>query len=731
MKKLFTIAAALLASFSLWAQEADIAIDAMTAEDATTYFKEYDGTNVLYAGDYQLTGEYYNIKADQTNNSAYVGITSDKELAKVAFLVTGNGSNKNINAGLIGYTEVAATPDFANADYATNVDPAVTIANKNYTDAEWVEFDLSGLELKAVYFSKQWKNVVIGTAAKASFPSGNAQSLFVYGIRVWFAGGSSSDCIEADAEFDADETDLAIEEGEEEVSTNLTFTAGDNTSTEAYTVLKDGKATTDAVVENGVFTATAAGEYTVKASQAADDTYCQVVKEVVITVTDNRPAPTEMFSLVCTASSDVTISNGGTQQEIAPDYGTVTGGSAYMQNDHGSKSQKVIVKSGHLSFGAGTITLVMELDEPLNEGDIITATGLNSEGLCFGVTFSRSDNLDNQLASEEDSFEVPADFEGATTLYAWRHSSNGTNVKSINIVRPADDGTAKLVVNADDIDLDVTPEVANPSAKVVFSGKNLTPGTYDLVVPNVAGLSVNPAAVTVGEDGKLNAEVTISYASSVDVEAAIAEVELTIDELDATVTINYSAAHAVVYSTSVDFENYILTNGLGAKHDDAVALLEAANIEYANINELDSLNDEKAARNEPFLGMKIKTAGGYIKVCLEAGKTLKVKFGNLPAAVKVTINGEAQPDHSEGDFELEAAAEDRFVTLATSTGGTVVFKQIMIGEDFAEVVLPESPVPSALENAEGEVKAAKRVVNGQLVIEREGVRYNAQGAVLK
>ena len=109
---------------------------------------------------------------------------------------------------------------------------------------------------------------------------------------------------------------------------------------------------------------------------------------------------------------------------------------------------------------------------------------------------------------------------------------------------------------------------------------------------------------------------------------------------------------------------------------------------------------------------------------------MKVKFGNLPAAIKVTINGEVQADHSEGNFELEAAAEDRYVTLATSSGSTVVFKQIMIGEDFAEVVLPESPA-TALENAEGEVKAVKRVVNGQLVIEREGVRYNAQGAVLK
>ena len=221
MKKIFTLVTAVLASFSLWAQsDADIAIDAMTESTVETYFKSYGDATLVYAGTYQQTGSNYNIKCDQTNNSAYVGVTATKELSKVAFLVTGNGNNKNINAGLIGYQNVAETPNFAITDYASFVSPSVAIPSANYSDAQWVEFDLSGLELKAVYFAKQWKNVVAGSAASASYPSGNAQSLFVYGIRVWFAGESVTYSVTYKANNGTEAADV-VAENAKKVASNM------------------------------------------------------------------------------------------------------------------------------------------------------------------------------------------------------------------------------------------------------------------------------------------------------------------------------------------------------------------------------------------------------------------------------------------------------------------------------------------------------------------------------
>ena len=40
-------------------------------------------------------------------------------------------------------------------------------------------------------------------------------------------------------------------------------------------------------------------------------------------------------------------------------------------------------------------------------------------------------------------------------------------------------------------------------------------------------------------------------------------------------------------------------------------------------------------------------------------------------------------------------------------------------------------VPDAIDNTVVEGKAVKRIVNGQLVIEKNGVIYNAQGAMVR
>ena len=89
-------------------------------------------------------------------------------------------------------------------------------------------------------------------------------------------------------------------------------------------------------------------------------------------------------------------------------------------------------------------------------------------------------------------------------------------VYAVKLLKGQDDGQPKLNVNPESIALHATAAVPNPSAKVTFSGKNLAAGNYALSVPDLAGLSVTPASVTVGEDGKLNAEVTIHNSTQID-----------------------------------------------------------------------------------------------------------------------------------------------------------------------------------------------------------------------
>ena len=183
------------------------------------------------------------------------------------------------------------------------------------------------------------------------------------------------------------------------------------------------------------------------------------------------------------------------------------------------------------------------------------------------------------------------------------------------------------------------------------------------------------------------------------------------------------------YASSLNIEQLVLDNG--KKYDIKSALL-ANGYDYKDINELDSLNDEKTARNEPYLGLKIKKQGGYIACNVQAGHTIRVKFGYVAADVKAYANDQEMtlaPVENALEVLEFTAAEETFIKLETTTGSTVVIKQIMLDEDIQAVTLPD-PLPTGINNAEEAVKTVKVIRNGQLFIEKNGVLYNAQGARL-
>ena len=329
----------------------------------------------------------------------------------------------------------------------------------------------------------------------------------------------------------------------------------------------------------------------------------------------------------------------------------------------------------------------------------------------------------------------------ATKTYRIEISNAGTSnasVAEVAFVGPQSTDPM-LNVNPAEVTLAVTAAKAQDEATVKFTGKNLAAGTYNLTIPNLAGLTVSPTSVTVGEDGKLNQDVTIAYTSTVDVAAASASISLTIGELSKSVAINYSAVMAKSYiNASVNIEQWVLDNG--TRTNDFKAVLDAANIEYNNIDALDSLNDEKDYRNYPYLGIKLKKADAALRCWLQAGNSISVKFGNVGADFKVIANGVEQTLTAEGYANLTVdgnkvltlsnAPEDMYLEIVCNSTKTLVVKQIMFNEAIAPVVLPE-PTPTAINNTEATVKAVKMVRNGQLFIEKNGVLYNAQGAVVK
>lgn len=201
------------------------------------------------------------------------------------------------------------------------------------------------------------------------------------------------------------------------------------------------------------------------------------------------------------------------------------------------------------------------------------------------------------------------------------------------------------------------------------------------------------------------------------------------------------------YATSLNIEQYVLDNGMHNADKDHIgeafaAVLNSAHYAYSNINALDTLNDDpsKTNRNYAFLGLKIKNTNGYMACWLQASHTIKIRFGNVGADFKVAVNGVEQTltaaEYANTSVESAnvfsfTADEDALLEIKGSANNkTLVIKQIMLDAEIQEVTLPE-PIPTGINNTEEAVKAVKVIRNGQLFIEKNGVLFNAQGAVVK
>lgn len=153
--------------------------------------------------------------------------------------------------------------------------------------------------------------------------------------------------------------------------------------------------------------------------------------------------------------------------------------------------------------------------------------------------------------------------------------------------------------------------------------------------------------------------------------------------------VTFYAKFSKAYAESIDFEGMVINNG---KSYDVKSALDAKYYDYKTIDALDSLNNAKgAARNEPYLGLKIKTKGGYLACNVLPGTTIRIKFGYVAAdvlAIAGTDTMTLEPnDNKIADLEFPIMVET-LVKLQTTTDKTVVIKQIQIDEPIATWMYP-------------------------------------------
>ena len=163
---------------------------------------------------------------------------------------------------------------------------------------------------------------------------------------------------------------------------------------------------------------------------------------------------------------------------------------------------------------------------------------------------------------------------------------------------------------------------------------------------------------------------------------------VTIESAIITQDTTFYGSFSPLFATSINIEQLVLDNG---KSYGLMAQMGTQHYSSNLTNDLDSLNDTKTKRNEPYLGQKVKAAGKLLDFRVAAGSTVKVKFGNIGDTTEVSINGGAYAKMviTEGVYTY-TAEENVYLSIKTVSGSTVVFKQIMIDEDIQDVELPVS-----------------------------------------
>ena len=370
------------------------------------------------------------------------------------------------------------------------------------------------------------------------------------------------------------------------------------------------------------------------------------------------------------------------------------------------------------------------------EDDIFVMNITTPAGATMGTMKLYADNAGSELLFESDEigaegenrWDLPASVAGKTSLYIYRGDGNDWNptFTYISVERPCNGGEPSLKVSDASITLRATAQEPTVSKVVKFTGKNLPAGTYNFAInPAAAGLSVSPTSVTVPDNGKLNQEVTVTFAATADAGMAMAELSLAVDTLSQKVLIAYSASLSKEYGESIDFEQFVLDNGMSGNF---AAALEAKHYIFsANGMSLDSLDNAKDDNNEPYLGLKIKAANAYVGCWLKQNDTIQIKFGKVSADVKFTAGTNEltkTPADLAEDFEFIAENAAVYVKFETTTADAVVVKHI-------NILRAEEPIEGFEDVIDAARTATKIIRNGQLLIIRDGKVYTVQGVEVR
>ena len=186
MKKIKLFALALMATFSLSAMavDPDLSINDQS-QGSESFLKTYETQAVTISSSASFSGGAVQLgNTPSSYDQHYLEVlAANNAIDSISFLISGNGSNKSIQAPVFGWAETATSNEAAT--YAI-LDPVVVTAN-SYSAAQWFTYNFSVADVKClrIYRTTKYISSVDPEYASSSTALGSGQTIKIYGIKVW------------------------------------------------------------------------------------------------------------------------------------------------------------------------------------------------------------------------------------------------------------------------------------------------------------------------------------------------------------------------------------------------------------------------------------------------------------------------------------------------------------------------------------------------------------------
>ena len=176
----------------MWADTDPTLAIGTTSQTSSTFLGTYstEGITLSSSASYSSGAVQIGSTGDGYNSNYFEVLSSKGTVEKVSFLISGNGSNKSIQAPVFGW-ETTATSNTADT---YRILDAVNVTANSYAAAQWFTYDFSESDVKCLRIYRTSKNISSTDPeyTGSSTALGSSQTIKIYGIKVWLKAGTAT-----------------------------------------------------------------------------------------------------------------------------------------------------------------------------------------------------------------------------------------------------------------------------------------------------------------------------------------------------------------------------------------------------------------------------------------------------------------------------------------------------------------------------------------------------------